>query len=534
MLGNIFDVTEDFYVVKSEDEEFHVLRSVTSIQFITNDEVIFFVVTNFSNVSLLCMYTLQVRISGIQREIGFSEATENAVNAISPARSVVETGRVSHVNHGYFVFDQRVLLIDDELKIPRLKFDQACEYEAIATNQRLDDKAYAWRIIDVKEVKEAEKLERLVEMKCPTFSHHRSDRKIVEKFISIEKRTNRIIFLKSVKCMSTSQMIEVKNGQKEIKLQRGGIYKVFFSVFPRQAGSFCFSFIADFESFPDKESFQKKCSIEINIFNEQSVIMGERSRQTPRFNEIRFKNHSIPYELRIINVKNLTAGIEKLRCSHPVCFDELSQENYLKKLHTEIFIEELALEIAFENYHIEKDRFIVEGDSLKLKVADVAEKRPSISVGDIIKVRKVINGAASSEQELQVINIGRITKVGEDFVLVKFPSNVQNTLLDYEYSIDFEFSRTIFRQQHHAIDTVTSSQGLGFNFIFPDQNKIENRRFPQIDVELNEGKLTRFGNELQWFDKKLNKYQKEAVVNVLRGENRPLPYLIYGPPGKFR
>lgn len=136
-----------------------------------------------------------------------------------------------------------------------------------------------------------------------------------------------------------------------------------------------------------------------------------------------------------------------------------------------------------------------------------------------------------ASKDRQQVYEGIIHKVENDSILVKFHAEFHSNHNRRDYSIEFHFSRAPFKRQQFALDQVISPRGLGLDFLFPKLDAL--RKNLQLDVCLNEdGNISMNGNDHEFFNKSLNVYQKEAVVNVLRGECRPLPYVIYGPPGK--
>lgn len=124
---------------------------------------------------------------------------------------------------------------------------------------------------------------------------------------------------------------------------------------------------------------------------------------------------------------------------------------------------------------------------------------------------------------------GRIKILEPTAVHIKFKKDFVN---NYEYTalaIEFQFNRLLFVRQHIAVDHVSSA--IGAHFIQPNEIIV---KAPQLNVHFDDKtNATLDGNELEWHNKQLNKYQRYAVVNIMQGRARPMPYIIFGPPGNY-
>lgn len=113
------------------------------------------------------------------------------------------------------------------------------------------------------------------------------------------------------------------------------------------------------------------------------------------------------------------------------------------------------------------------------------------------------------------IHIGNVFRAGLTEVEARMPNQF---IPNRRYEIIFEIRWVPFIIQEKCIDLVLNE--LGQQFLFPSNVTQKLPLVPIANV-----------SDWEWHDRRLNEYQKTAVMNVLRAEHRPTPYIISGPPG---
>lgn len=421
--------------------------------------------------------------------------------------------------------------------VPKFELNQEFKYVAIESDQKIDATNFQWRIVELLDnpiaaIQKVE-LENQIVIKDKYFRFAQSDTAVDKKsFVVIKNRSNLMLHLMKCKIDPAApdlvQFESEGDGKTAIyQLQpNSGEYIVFLRIFPRRFGIHKFTFTANFATPDKKKKFQKKSRFEIEVLGMERNVSAPMKRRQIRFIDIRIKNYVIPSRMREIELTKVEPAIKELTEEFPFLIEPIDKSNYFEKMQFGLYLDELSLEMSFAKYCIKAGRFEDAGEFLRLQVKDVAEKRPSIIIGDTVEVTDPYRNDLN-----QPVYKGHIQKVENDAVLIRFHDDFHQIHHGKDYTINFNFSRTPLRNRHHALETVLASSGLGFQNLFPDLNAVGSR-FMQIPVRLGAGKLKGCSDrEHEWFDKKLNVYQKEAVVNILQGSARPMPYIIYGPPG---
>lgn len=391
-----------------------------------------------------------------------------------------------------------------------------------------------------------------------------------------------------------------------------------------------------FNSASIQQKREKFCLPDLNELIETTCIPGVRPSKPPAFVKIRNGIFKIPryiwntvYDI----MQNKLSPTEReiaIGNQLPCLQKELSFETYKDRFHILLFLEEISLIIHIQRYNMKSAILRRCGDYLMLKVPGLAEKRPSLMVGDKVvvsfqcysskenpkyegfihkikstelflkfnqKFHREYNGEdcqvsfIMSNASLQRCHVGinlAINRLGPDIL---FPTRVvqkepQFYLEEYENeekSIDVQLCHNESISSNSSSSSTTSVSDISNNVVkrFPRMSvadRLSNvksvesvfkkpmsstgtKMNPNFETNLanaNDGKIniadatisrtpngsiTQTNDELKpyiiqikkrklnWFNKKLNYYQKEAVKNIILGLARPLPYIIFGPPG---
>ncbi|KAL1397715.1 hypothetical protein pipiens_009547 [Culex pipiens pipiens] len=258
------------------------------------------------------------------------------------------------------------------------------------------------------------------------------------------------------------------------------------------------------------------------------ITPGQKISKRANFIDIKIGGYQVPDNLKeiLLNPSFTKNQIDEelMRTQRCLQLQALTPENYKALFKLFLWMEDIQCEITIKKFNLDRAHFTREDSYLALRIENVGETRPSLIPGD-----RLVATAPCNNNQMEPGNGAVIHKVLKHKILVKFSEHFHAKYNGEDFKVTFQHSRGAFQKQHHAINCVTSAMTL--DYLFPTKTTI---REPWVDVKINEnGNLatTEYDNEFKWYNPSLNNIQKDAIKNILRAEARPLPYVIFGPPG---
>lgn len=139
---------------------------------------------------------------------------------------------------------------------------------------------------------------------------------------------------------------------------------------------------------------------------------------------------------------------------------------------------------------------------------------------------------------------GFIHMVLENEIWLMFNQTFHHNCHQQVYDVAFFNDRLSFMKQHETVEIFLKND-LSEAFLFPKCPLNYQPSKLEILKETESGSTSRIKKKnkknrlprpkviqnIEWYHKNMNCEQKCAVINILKGEGRPMPYIIYGPPG---
>ncbi|TDL24445.1 P-loop containing nucleoside triphosphate hydrolase protein [Rickenella mellea] len=186
-------------------------------------------------------------------------------------------------------------------------------------------------------------------------------------------------------------------------------------------------------------------------------------------------------------------------------------DTYGRHLKVMIWIEEEQARRDLQLYNLSGTTLTRSGVHYNLTVDGLAEKRPSIIVGDKIYVK---NYGSSSERWFE----GHVHRVYEKSVDLRFHDSF-NSYKGQKYDVRFDLNRLTLRRMHQALSSAFTRPEV----LFPDQSHVVSLRAPTASRM----------DDIRCVDRKVgdNKPQLAAVTAIVHRPAGSVPFVIFGPPG---
>ncbi|XP_042367148.1 putative helicase mov-10-B.1 [Plectropomus leopardus] len=208
------------------------------------------------------------------------------------------------------------------------------------------------------------------------------------------------------------------------------------------------------------------------------------------------------------------AAKQKLASVKGVLNSPLKMKTYAHRFHLLLHLEEIQMEVDIRKYDLHNQTMTQDQSNkklLKLRVPGVAENRPSVLRGDILRVSK----SADTVQPI-VVYTGYVHRVELESVKLGFSKRLlQIFLSNMKFEVEFTINRYSLKLQHRAVELAVKHQLE--EVLFPSGAAVANLPMP---------KLRMFNRQLE-----NNPEQHAAVQRIVAGSSKPAPHLVFGPPG---
>ncbi|CAM4596887.1 unnamed protein product [Leuciscus chuanchicus] len=243
----------------------------------------------------------------------------------------------------------------------------------------------------------------------------------------------------------------------------------------------------------------------------------------------------------------------------PALAEPLSLSSMLRRFSALLWLEELEAERELREFSLIGAILRKGAVNLHLEVPGLTEGRPNLFIGDKVVLKKPCSGGIVLEY------MSYITEISEDDVSLRVNADFQHGYLGEPLDVEFTFNRVTTRRCHCALEQV---RHFGDNILFPSMlaqqpplwsgewgPQEEEEHLPEEEKDATQtingsSSLTaemvsvatqtktdltlsakHIPNPGQFFNVQLNSAQKEAIKQILSGECRPTPYILFGPPG---